>query len=139
MLFVAITLGFFVENLREHYVEDQRAKVLAKNLYKELLTDSITVQQCIENRERKEDDCKYFVGYVKDSSLTNLSSHFFPALTNALIQIQYIIFEPNDGILNQLRNSGELRYFKNTELQSQIGKLSVKISHVRTRNEREYS
>jgi hypothetical protein len=56
-----------------------------------------------------------------------------------LIQIQYIIFEPNDGILNQLRNSGELRYFKNSELQAEIGKLSVKIAYVRSRNDREYS
>src|ERR1043165_552930 len=134
MLFLAVFAGFLAENQREHYVEDQRAKALAKNLYKELLTDSISVQQCIENRKKKESDCKYFIDYVKDSNLTNLSGRFFPAFTSALIQIQYIIFEPNDGILNQLRNSGELRYFKSSELQSGIGKLGLKIAYVRTRN-----
>ena len=49
------------------------------------------------------------------------------------------MFEPNDGILNQLRNSGELRYFKSSELQSEIGQLSVQIAIVRSRNDREYS
>ena len=27
MLFLAVTLGFFVENKREHYIEHQRARV----------------------------------------------------------------------------------------------------------------
>ena len=139
MLFLAVFCGFLAENQREHMVEDQRAKALAKNLYKELYEDSIAVQKCIENRKKKESECRYFVDYVKDSSLTNLSERFFPAFTTSLIQIQYIIFEPNDGILNQLRNSGELRYFKNSELQSEIGKLGVKIAYVRTRNDKEYS
>jgi hypothetical protein len=64
------------------------------------------------NRTVKENQCAYFIDYVKDSNLVTLSSRFFPAFTTALIQIQYIMFEPNDGILNQLRNSGELRYLK---------------------------
>ncbi|HKB45171.1 MAG TPA: hypothetical protein VKC90_12305 [Chitinophagaceae bacterium] len=139
MLFLAVFCGFLAENFREHKVEQQRAGELAKNLYKELYTDSITVQQCLGNRSLKENECSYFINYVKDSDLINLSTRFFPAFTTALIQIQYIIFEPNDGILNQLRNSGELRYFKNSELQSGIGNLGVKIAYVRTRNDKEYS
>ena len=139
MLFLAVFCGFIAENIREHNVEQQRAKQLAKNLYKEIYTDSISVQQCLANRTVKENQCAYFIDYVKDSNLVTLSSRFFPAFTTALIQIQYIMFEPNDGILNQLRNSGELRYFKNRDLQAEIGKLSVKIAYVRTRNDKEYS
>jgi len=139
MLFFAVTLGFFVENQREHYIEGQRAKQLAKNLYKEIYTDSIAVQQKIAIRNKKEEECIYFINYVKDSSLTNLSSHFYRAYTWAFLQSAQLLFEPNDGILNQLRNSGELRYFKNSELQSAIGRLSVQIANVRSRNEKEYS
>src|SRR5438046_7508814 len=76
MLFLAVFCGFLAENQREHMVEDQRAKALAKNLYKELYEDSIAVQKCIENRKKKESECRYFVDYVKDSSLTNLSERF---------------------------------------------------------------
>ena len=88
---------------------------------------------------QKKKECRYFIDYVKDSNLTNLSAGFFPSFVKALIQIQYIIFEPNDGILNQLRNSGELRYFKNSEIQSALGNLGVKVNHLRVRNDREYS
>jgi len=139
MLFLAVFCGFMAENIREHRVEHQRAKELAKNLYKEIYADSITVQQKIEIRNLKESECAYFIGYVKDSSLTNLSPYFYPSFTWAFIQSAQLFFEPNDGILNQLRNSGELRYFKNSELQASIGKLTVSIANLRTRNEKEYS
>ena len=139
MLFLAVFAGFLAENQREHYVEDQRAKVLAKNLYKELYADSIAVQQKIDLRNRKESECAYFIDYVKDSNLIKLSTRFYPAFTWTFLQSAQLLFEPNDGILNQLRNSGELRYFKSSELQASIGKLSVAIANVRSRNEKEYS
>src|SRR5690348_17336976 len=47
MLFLAVTLGFFVENQREHYVEHQRANEFAKSLVHDLQTDmsSIDIQK----------------------------------------------------------------------------------------------
>ena len=139
MLFLAVFCGFLAENYREHYVEHQRAKQLAKNLYKEIYADSIVVQQKIALRNKKEEQCIYFINYVKDSHLVNLSLRFYPSFTWAFLQSAQLVFEPNDGILNQLRNSGELRYFKNKELQSAIGRLGVQIANVRSRNEKEYS
>ncbi len=139
MLFLAVFCGFLAENIREHKIEEQRAKELAKNLYKEIYADSIAVQQKITTRSKKEEECVYFINYIKDSSLTTLSSRFYPAFTWAFIQSAQLFFEPNDGILNQLRNSGELRYFKSSELQADVGRLTVQIANVRTRNEKEYS
>ncbi len=139
MLFLAVFCGFLAENFREHTVEQRRAKELAKNLYKEVFADSIAVQQRMNVRKQKEEKCTYFINYLKDSNLTKLSPEFYPAYTWALLQVAQLFFEPNDGILNQLRNSGELRYFKSSELQSRIGELSVQIANVRSRNDREYS
>jgi len=138
MLFLAVFCGFLAENLREHYVENERAEELAKNLYNEIKTDSINIQQKIAIRKIKENECAYFISYVKDSSLITLSDRFYPAFSWAFI-VQQFLFEPNDGILNQLRNSGELRYFKSPELQEAVGKLSVAIANIRNRHEREYS
>lgn len=138
MLFLAVFAGFLAENQREHYVEDQRAKRLAKNLYKEIYADSIAVQQKIGIRNTKENECTYFINYVRDSNLTTLSDRFYPAFTWTFLQSAQLLFEPNDGVLSQLRNSGELRYFKSNELQAAIGKLSVSIINIRSRNEKEY-
>jgi hypothetical protein len=139
MLFLAVTLGFVVENQREHYIEHQREKQLAKNLYKEIYADSVSIQQTVAARNLKEKHSAYFIDYVRDSSLSSLSGNFYPAFTSSFIQVQNILFEPNDGILNQLRNSGMLRYFKSNELQAMIGQLSVAIANIRTRNDKEYS
>jgi hypothetical protein len=40
MLFLAVTLGFFVENQREHYVEHQREKTYVSTLYRDLKMDT---------------------------------------------------------------------------------------------------
>ena len=139
MLFLAVSCGFLADNIREHREEQERAEVLAKNLYEEILADSITIQQTISVREKKESECAYFIAYVKDSSLTNLNDHFYRSFSWAFIQTVGILFEPNDGILNELRNSGELRYFKNPELQAAVGEIGVDIANIRTRNEKEYN
>jgi hypothetical protein len=138
MLFLAVFCGFLAENFREHYVEHERAVQLARNLYKETYSDSIAIQEKIAIRLKKEEQSSYFIRYVKDSSLTDLPPRFYPAYTWAFLQSAQLVLEPNDGILNQLRNSGELRYFKDPELQSDIGVLGVRIANIRSRNEKEY-
>ena len=53
MLFLAVTLGFFVENQRDHFIENQRAKELARALYSELLDDSVAIANKIQLRLRR--------------------------------------------------------------------------------------
>ena len=139
MIFLAVTMGFFAETIRENISENAKAKELANSLYKEIYADSIAVRQKIEYRLSKESASVYFIKYVKDSNLVNLSEKFFPSFAMALINTSTMLFEPEDGILSQLKNSGALRYFKSIGLQEQIGKLGVSIANVRNRNEKEYS
>ncbi len=40
MLFLAVTLGFFVENQREHYVEGIREKKYIQSLVADLMSDT---------------------------------------------------------------------------------------------------
>jgi hypothetical protein len=137
MIFLAVTLGFVAENMRENISENSQAKELSKSLYKELYADSITVQHKLEGRLQKESYIKYYVQYVRDSDLVNLSPNFYPAFTATFISTLTIIFQPKDGILNQLTNSGALRYFKSNELQEEIGNISVDIANLREGNKEE--
>jgi hypothetical protein len=138
MLFLAVFCGFLAEIQLEHKIEKDRAKILAKNLYEEIYADSVAVQKIIDNRDLKEKESSYFINYVKDSNLALPPSRFFSATTISLVLSNWVQFEPNDGVLNQLRNSGELRYFKNMDIQAAIGNLGVKIASLRNRNEQEY-
>src|SRR6186713_1700218 len=47
MLFLAVTLGFFVENQREHYIENQRAKQYATFLHSDLVKDTANLTERI--------------------------------------------------------------------------------------------
>ena len=47
MLFLAVTLGFFVENQREHYIEHQRAKVYAASMKINLQVDTAELNQIV--------------------------------------------------------------------------------------------
>jgi hypothetical protein len=137
MIFLAVTLGFIAENIRENISENAQAKELAKSLYKEIYSDSINIHEKILGRLEKEDYIKYFVQYVPDSDLVNLSPNFYPAFTSTFISTLTIIFQPKDGILNQLTNSGALRYFKSSKLQEEIGNISVDIANLRKGNDEE--
>jgi len=53
MLFAAVTLGFFVENMREHYVEDHRGQVYAQRLLEDLKEDSIRLDNVYNSADEK--------------------------------------------------------------------------------------
>ena len=47
MLFLAVTLGFFVENQREHFIEHKREKKLIADMVEDLERDSTYLSLCI--------------------------------------------------------------------------------------------
>ena len=138
MLFLAVFCGFLAEYQLEHIIEHQREKEYARALYDELYADSIVFANKIKGRLGKEKDCDYLVSYIRDSSLTNLPKDFYPAYTVVMYLITSYTFEPKDGVLNQLKGSGSLRYFKSPYLQKLFGDISVYINNVRDRNDQEY-
>ena len=53
MLFLAVTLGFLVENQREHYIENHRAKVLAIALYNDMKNDTADLNRILKWQTNK--------------------------------------------------------------------------------------
>ena len=50
MIFVAVTLGYGAENIREHYINKHKGIISVQNLYKDLKEDSINYERSIKNR-----------------------------------------------------------------------------------------
>jgi hypothetical protein len=137
MLFLAVFCGFLAEYQLEHKIEKDRANELAKSFYHELKSDSATAVIKVQNRVKQEEAIKYLIKYFKDSSLITISKEF---AVNFLYGINFrtpSLFEPRTIILEQLKNSGSLRYFKNDELQQLIGDLTVSIKNIYDRQELE--
>src|SRR4030095_1801598 len=62
MLFLAVTLGFLVENQREHYIEHEREKQYVQSFYEDLTADELDLDSNI----------KYLRDRVKDADSLQL-------------------------------------------------------------------
>jgi len=139
MLFLAVFCGFLAEYQLEHKIESDRAKELARSFYEELKNDSVNVTLRVQNRIRQENSFLYLRDYFKDSSLTHVSKIFTINFLYGILFRSPAIFDPRTVVLEQLKNSGSLRYFKNEELQKLIGDISVAIHNVNDRQALENS
>jgi hypothetical protein len=117
MLFLAVTSGFYVENLREYYVENTRAKEYAQSLYDDLKVDTAIIQRTYDEKvwiEAKYDSLQ------KILLLPDLKPY------NEIIYYgeKYLtindLFTPQDVTYQQLRSSGNFRYIKNIKLYKNI-------------------
>ena len=139
MLFLAVFCGFLAEYQLEHKIERDRAKELARSLYEELKEDSVIMAGRVRNRLRQEASLKWLMNYFKDSSLTDLSKTFSIHYLYGIHFRTPSLFEPRTAMLDQLKNSGALRYFKSQKMQRLIGELSATILYIKDRQELETS
>ena len=129
LLFLAVFLGFLTESYRDNIGEKQQAEELAHNFYDELIADSTSIRWYIHARFEKDTALIALKNYVLDSS--------FEKVSRAYVRNYYVglflnsRFEPTDVLLEQLKNSGSLRYFKSKELQRLTGSLSECIARMR--------
>ena len=114
MLFMAVSLGFFVENQREHYIENHRSEQYAEFLYNDLINDTF-------NLTGRTAFMATAVASV-DTLMTLLTSFKNDSATIAKIYelsgyaYSGIFFSATTSTMQQLKNSGSLRYFRDKEL-----------------------
>jgi len=137
MLFLAVFCGFLAEYQLEHKIEHDRAHELAKSFYRELRNDSIAAGIKVQNRLKQEAALKYLMKYYRDSSLVNVPKAFTINFEYGISFRTPTVFEPRTFMLDQLINSGSLRYFKNEELQTLTGDLIVALKNIYDRQELE--
>jgi hypothetical protein len=130
MLFLAITLGFIVENRREHYVEHNRAKDFATLMYEDLKKDTAFFREGSEKFvmiEKQQDSLIVLLNNkFENVSLYDLIKHWING-------VWALNFSPHQATYEQMKNSGSLRYIKNIELingmQGYYNSLLPEISH----------
>jgi hypothetical protein len=81
MLFLAVTLGFFVENQREHYIEHQREKQYIKSLVKDLILDTINISSNISINQKiltgKDSLVKLLLAPVPEKNTTGIGKDLY--------------------------------------------------------------
>jgi hypothetical protein len=110
MLFLAVTLGFLVENQREHYIEKQRAKQLAVSLSKDLENDLSRFNNVVFSRDTKKEKFDILMDELEKKPANQNDSLIFHTTSEYLLNRSNIV--PNTGTSQQIINSGSLRYFQ---------------------------
>jgi len=112
MLFLAVTLGFFVENIREHLVENSREKDYIRSIDEDLKQDISQLDSIIVRRTDKNqmmDSILYLLNY------TNPGEHGNDIYYYARWIPRTYRFYPNDRTVLQL-NSGNWRLIRNRKV-----------------------
>jgi hypothetical protein len=136
MIFVAVTLGYGAENVREHYVETKKALVSAKNLYVDVINDSIGYAKTRNNRN-KQDSCFEIINAHYNN---NELDKEIPAVYAAHAHItRRMLYQMNTLALDEVKNSGTLKFLESDELKAGIQRYASLGSGLKLREQREFS
>ena len=129
MLFLAVTLGFFVENQREHYIEHQREKQFIKSLFNDIISDTANIAKIINARTVKElmlDSISHMMNSPRPANFIN-QIYPYAVLIGRTLPYRFV---PNDGTMQQLKNSGALRLIRNRAVVDSIGKYDINVRNI---------
>ncbi|MBK5272173.1 MAG: hypothetical protein JJE22_14280 [Bacteroidia bacterium] len=121
MLFLAVTLGFFVENQREHFVEHKRERDYMRSVIGDLRLD--TVEFSIENKDRETAIVMYdsliILLHKKERTAFELQRIYYLARLSLRISPFPML---NDKAYEQMKSSGNLRLIRHKEIADRITK-----------------
>ncbi|HET6766215.1 MAG TPA: hypothetical protein VFH08_02410 [Chitinophagaceae bacterium] len=116
MLFLAVTLGFLVENWREHLIEKKRADKYLKGVLLDIESNISTLDSLI-----KENDALKKNYDQQIQRLLNDSSHIDRyAFAKKILPSNIRVFVGRNENFEQMKSSGTLRYIEDEKLLQQI-------------------
>ncbi len=116
MLFLAVTLGFFVENQREHYIEKKRENQYVAQLYKELKFDTLAFSEMSGVMQQQ---LKYYdsVSLLFQQQVSFTDDEFVRIARNLL---EYYNPWNISTTFQQMKSAGSLRYIHNVDLSAAL-------------------
>lgn len=128
MLFLAVSGGFFAENIREHSVENKRAKVFAESMLEDLKADTTELNSVSHYLNLASGNVDTLLQLLSSASPQNISSgklYWYGLWGGA-----HFSFVPNDATFQQMKSSGVLRYFTNKNLSDEVSKYDQLVRNI---------
>ncbi|MEP6676990.1 MAG: hypothetical protein ABJA78_17640 [Ferruginibacter sp.] len=127
MLFLAVFLGFIAENIREHVVEQNRAKEFSGSLVRDLQNDTIAINNQIRSGRLYIDVSDSLLKLSK-TQLEGRNAAQFSFYTRFSYWTAAISW--NRSTFEQIKNSGSLRYFRNDSLLKKLLEYDAMINDI---------
>jgi hypothetical protein len=112
MIFLAVTLGFFAETIRETTTEHKRAKEFASAMFKDLRHDTTQLNSYKQYFTAAANYIDTLMQLLRTEELKNIPTgklYWYGLWGGA-----HRYFISNDATFQQMKSSGSLRYFKQT-------------------------
>ena len=128
MLFLAVSLGFMAENIREHQIEQNRERQYMVSFVADLESDIVNI---MEGMPRKDARMKaidtLFQYFNQNPNVTEVPAIIVKKMKRAAYNRSYV---RNTTTINQLKNSGNLRLIQNRRVVDSIASYDWRWSRV---------
>jgi hypothetical protein len=118
MIFLAVTIGFFAESLREHIYENSRAGEYAKTMSGDLRTDTSELKAMIAYYTYAANNFDTLMQLLTNADPAQISSG--KLYWYGLFGASHRPFAPQDATLLEMKSSGSLRYFSDPGINRQV-------------------
>jgi hypothetical protein len=115
MLFLAVSLGFMAENIREHQIEKHREIAYLQNVHEDLKLDVINIENVISSNSTRLQAMDTLFQIINNNTITNEDVYYY--VRNLALRAT---FESSHVGLDQIKSAGGLRMVKNPEIISGI-------------------
>jgi hypothetical protein len=115
MLFLAVSLGFMAENIREHQIEKQREIAYLKNVHEDLKLDLINIDNVFNSNTIRLQAMDTLFKIINNNTITNEDVYYY--IRNLALRAT---FDSSHVGLDQIKSAGGLRMVKNPEIISGI-------------------
>ncbi len=108
MIFLAVSLGFIAENLREHLTERAKERQYIEGFIRNLKDDTASLRHVIESdsRQAKGVDSILMLSHVNLDIDSNRKLFYYYAINYCY---NSSVFKSNDATLQQLKSTGDYR------------------------------
>jgi hypothetical protein len=118
MIFLAVTMGFFAESLREHIADKAKEKEYINSLISDLDKDIKVINDQMPNFETGLAQLDSLITMLKDPRVKEFGADmYYFGRQAAKPAVRFLI---NDRTLQQMKNSGDFRLIRNDEASSAI-------------------
>lgn len=130
MIFMAVTMGFFAENIREYITEQKNTKILAQSLLEDIKKDTASLHGVITFSYKKLNAADSIIAILHSPRDHWNDTTFYKNMGPIMISNLFI---STDGTYEQMKTSGSLRYFHQS-LVNQMNAYAVQLKKTEYRD-----
>jgi len=132
MLFAAVTLGFFAENQREHYLEAQREKDFIQDIRRDVEFELKEMNRLMNTQSRRAKEYKRLAELDEANWRSNIPYLYY---ADVLFSLK-LNWSPTQETYKSMLATGALRYFRDQKFVAMLKEYEMLLDRFTARRER---